>query len=183
VSTRLSLSRHRRAEVWRDECPVPGSHGAVVIERALQAGAHATPAGRVAVEASIPKGPTVMYGLLGGEFRPAAPPAAIEVRVHHGDGALGAGPAFSSDVAVRPERPVAGLVRPFAEAVVAGVEDALRDAPLLGPGVLTIDCAAHGAIGSSPVMFRALGRALVALLARSPSGEAELTTLLETALS
>jgi hypothetical protein len=48
--------------------------------------------------------------------------------------------------------------------------------------LLTIDCAAHGRIGSSRAMFRALGRALVLLLARRPRTDGELGALLEPVL-
>ncbi|HZS00019.1 MAG TPA: hypothetical protein VFE37_14995 [Chloroflexota bacterium] len=49
--------------------------------------------------------------------------------------------------------------------VLQGVEGA---GELLGPGMLTFGCAAHGAVGSSGWVFVRLTRAVVWLLTREP---------------
>jgi hypothetical protein len=173
TTSSLALSRFRQAQLWRGECPAPA--GGRALESRFPASG-ATPAGRVALEASVPKGPMVLYGLLGGEFRPGRR-GDVQVRVRYVDRALGTGQPFASRVAVASERPVAGLPRSLADAVLAAVP---RD--VLGPGVLTIDCAAHGAIGSSPAVFGALTRAVVTLLSRGPGQDGEAASLLESTL-
>ena len=59
-----------------------------------------------------------------------------------------------------------------------GIGEGLAQAAI-APGLLTIDCAAHDRIGSSRAMFRALGRALVLLLAGRPQTDGEFGALLE----
>jgi hypothetical protein len=56
-----------------------------------------------------------------------------------------------------------GLPIEYAEAVFSGIGLA-RGQSTVAPGHLIIDCAAHGFVGSSPVIFQHLGTILLRLL-------------------
>jgi hypothetical protein len=170
----LELGRYRRARFWDGECPGAGYGRVGVLTRDLTARGAAIDGREVAVELVVPRGPMVMYGLVGCRYEPARGGDGLTVRVEHSAGPFGVGDAFASTLAISPERPVRGLPLELAEAVVVGIDDALGQGSEPGPGVLTCACAAYGAFGSSPVMFRALSRVVSTLLSRGTVSEAEL---------
>jgi hypothetical protein len=114
-----------------------------------------------------------MYGLLGGGYRLTPGERSLSLSVEYSAGGLGDGTAFVEALAVPPEIAIVGLPRELAEAVLDGVEQALEDGFGLGPGSLHLACAAHGAIGSTPVGFRLLARTVVGLISWGSCSESE----------
>jgi hypothetical protein len=117
---------------------------------------------RVTIEAKLPRGPIVMYGLLGAHFSPKDG-GGLTVAV--GCTEATDRPTFASYLAVKPEVVRIGLPREFADGVLAGVQDALGSKQSVGSGVLMFDCAASGDVGSSSAAYRLLARAIVTILA------------------
>ena len=182
MAIELEFGRGGRARVWENGCPGAGFQNADTVSGSLPAKLTDQPPCAVVLEAVLPKGPRVLYGLLGGGVTPAMG-STVLVSVGYSSRQFGVGQPFASSIAMRPEAPVVGLPRGLAEAAFLGIQDAqVRDRPL-GASMLTIDCAAHGAFGSSPVVFRALGSVIVSLLGRHPGAEFDFRRILEGWLS
>jgi hypothetical protein len=165
--TVLGLGRTQQARVWLEECPVSGLTFDGLVRRTFEVSGSVGSDRRVTIEAKLPRGPMVMYGLLGAHFSPKD------------DGGLAVAvgctettdrPLFASSLATKPEVARTGLPREFADGVLAGVQDALASTNL-GSGVLMFDCAASGEVGSSSAAYRLLARAVVTILATGASDE------------
>ncbi|WP_144034316.1 hypothetical protein [Sphingomonas sp. IBVSS2] len=176
---RLEFSNNlgRRARVWLDDLP-----GDALLSNEAMREAHVFEGGpaiarrrRVAIEVFRPFGPSFHYGLLGGEYQ-ATDGHELEVVVPidtpfaerlYGDALAG-----SLDVVT-----IGGLPE-YTGAICAGVEQVNIGAR--PSGVLNITCMAHGEIGSAPIMFSSLARALIVALCRSdqPSSLDEAMALL-----
>ena len=124
----------------------------------------------------MPLGPMIMYGLLGAHYRPQ--PGGTELAVDVGCTEAKARASFATLSVVKPEVARKGLPREFGDSVLQGVDDALRERAGLGPGVLFFDCAASGDIGSSPIAFRTLARAVTTVFAAGAEDEAGIRTAL-----
>jgi hypothetical protein len=169
----LDLGLHRRVKVWRDSAALPVIGAADTREQVIATTTRSPgPAGLIAVEAVLPRGPMVMYGALGGTFAPDASTASLTVRVHH-LAAEQSGPPFESELVVQPELTLLGLPSELVDAVLRGVNEQLIIGPDPGPGHLTFDRAAHGSIGSNEEMFRMLARAVVRLMTEPPDAPDE----------
>jgi hypothetical protein len=127
----------------------------------------------------VPHEPKVSYGLLGGEFMPSGDRSSLGVITHYSEMYFGVGDRFDSQIAFSSEVPVVGLPLELAKPVITGVQDAIMRGAVLGPGTLTIDCAAYGVFGSYPVFFRSLASVLTALLSRGWTSESELRGVIE----
>lgn len=170
--TILDLGLHRRVKVWREGAAMPGFDAAGARDQIIVTTTHlSAPAGRVVVEAVLPRGPMVMYGALGGTFAPDASTPSLAIRVHHLAPEQADRP-YDSELVVQPELAHLGLPPGLVDAVFTGVNEQLIIGPDPGPGQLTFDRATHGAIGSSEEMFRMLARAVVRLLAE-PTDDAD----------
>jgi hypothetical protein len=183
VTTELQLSRYARARVWDGECPGARYQTAEIIRGEVGALREGTRARRIAVEIVQPKDPRVNYGLLGGEFNFAPGRSTVGVTTHYTETPFGLGDPFESPIAIAPERPLIGLPLELAKQVLIGVQDAHVQGVGLSPGILTIDCAAYGVLGSSPVFFRSLASVLTALLSQGWTSESDLRDVIEESLA
>jgi len=180
--TLLDLGLHRRVRVWLDEVDLPMFEEAGRERRQFETHApEASPPGTVTLEAILPRGGMTNYGALGATFTPNADSSLLVVEVGH-SGEFGLGPRFDSTIAVPPEKPVLGLPENLVSAVFAGVNEQLILGPDPGPGMLLFNRAAHGVIGSSPIMFTLLARAVVRLLSERPTDPSGLSSSLLEAL-
>lgn len=154
----LNLSHHRKARIWLGELPDLSYPVLEVLERQQDAKVSTIAEIRyAAVEMFAPKGVRALYGLLGAKFTPDNLERLL-VQV-----------AFCEDttkqvewsLAAKVDKIYVGLTCEYAPSVLDG---ALRAAETLGSGVLRFECAAHGAVGSSPKIFRQLATLAVQLL-------------------
>jgi hypothetical protein len=155
------LSRLRRARLWIDE--VPHGFGG--------SGIAAFPS--LCIEVIVPKGPMMMYGLLGGSWDVASSsasvvPASIGAPV---DEAFAAISATVRDVQV-------GAPDILMVAASAGASEQVLSA---GRGELKLLWAAHSPTWSSQAIFRSLGEILAKAVIRG-SDLPDLTQLLESGL-
>lgn len=167
----------RSARVWLDDLP-----GDVLLPSetmretyVFESGAAIVKRQRVAIEIFRPLGPSFHYGLLGGEYQTVEGhelQVIVPIDTPVSERLYGDALASSLDV-VR----VGGMPE-YAGAICAGVGQVSIGAR--PSGVLNITCMAHGEIGSAPIIFSSLARALIATLCRSdqPSSLDEAMTLL-----
>lgn len=156
----IELRRLRHVRIWIDE--VPQGFGPVI-----------TSGPTLCVEALIPKGPMMMYGLLGGSWdaESSSNGVAIDVaQIHVGQPFL-------------PISSVVGDVQSGAPESLLGVAAgrASRYIAIENAGKLTLAWSAHSAAWSNEVIFGALGEIIAAGLTGSVSGTA-LDALLEAKL-
>ena len=78
----LDLGRMQRARVWVGECPIARLAMESLTRRRYPASGASAQETRVAIELKMPRGPIVMYGLLGAHFKPM--PGAAELVVAGG---------------------------------------------------------------------------------------------------
>lgn len=177
--TEFEFGRYGRARLWDGECPA-GEYGAgTSLTGELQPASVHAESRRIAVEVRWPKGPRVNYGLLGARFDSLPDRTSLQVSVRTSVGQFGDGAPFSEHIALAPEEPVLGLPLELAQAVLTGVRDGQMRNPLLGPGILNVDCAAYGAVGSSRSVFQPLAALIHGILGRGWSYASDLSRLAE----
>ncbi len=117
-----------------------------------------------AVEMSQHVGPQYVTGLLGAVFEPASS-RSLRIQMHTNRAGTRLG-VFEGALAARVDTVRVGLPVEYARPALDAVLEALslEQGRVLGPGVLTFKYAAHGLAGSSPSVFRRLGRATIRLL-------------------
>jgi hypothetical protein len=109
---------------------------------------------KVAAEVLIPRGGRSLYGLLGGEFLPAA-----------GDQLLVSVPTLKTASTLRYQGALAeqfdmvscGLLNEYAEFVIQGVDAAVKERSELSSGSLSMVCSAYGEVSSNSQIFESLG--------------------------
>ena len=175
----LSLERWRRAVFWDGECPAR-FRGDDTIHRVIDVSGPPSEPRRVAIELVVPVEPMIRYGLIGGEYVPAAGQH-LNVDVSFVNGRSDVLPAFDSRIAYRSEVTTIGLQREYVQGAVAGLTRAIGEGRGPGPGTLVIDCAAGGDVGSSHFMFDLLGGIVVTLL--SPENVPPTETLVRRVLT
>ncbi len=175
--TTLNLNRHRKARIWLGELPDIISPTAKFVERPLEGRAPAlTQIQRAAIEMIVPSAGRALYGLLGAEFAPNnSGQLLVKVAVSEN-----VGQEIEWSLASSMDKVCSGLPVEYADRVFDGVVSA---GEILGSGVLLINCAAHGAVGSSPRMFQQLALKLVRLIASQGESvsEEELAVLVSAA--
>jgi hypothetical protein len=154
----LELGKYRRARVWLGELP----------DAVYSASPSFAKFGEVdrgeakiaAVELLIPTGGRTIYGLLGGQFKPAAGYGmSIEIAA-----STQSQRAFSAALTGPADRAYVGLPAEYTDAVNAGIKLAKEPLSKLGNGTLSINCAAHSLSGSSSLIFRHLALILIKLM-------------------
>ncbi len=111
-----------------------------------------------------------MYGLLGGQFESSATGhLSVDVNVSTANERL-----LVDSLAMKRDDVRVGLPAEYAKAVLAGVDLAKNELNALTAGKLSINCAAHGAIGSCEAIYKRLAVVLVKLFnvaSREPSDD------------
>lgn len=156
----LNLKRDRKVRIWLRELPEELSYAPTqTIEPTLEAKSK-IPIGatKAAVEMLVPSAGRALYGLLGAQFvsdrsgQLIVKVALCEQTEKEVNWSLAAGI----------DRVMVGLPGEYASRILDG---AVGAGEILGSGVLSFNCAAHGEIGSSPRIFRQLASIVVRLLA------------------
>jgi hypothetical protein len=175
ILTNFSLPGYQRARCWIDEFPniprlsnpnriieIEGSSGETVKVR------HA------AIEWLAPKG-FPMYGLLGGELRPDDAGFSIEIA----STPVSLDP-FEDAIASKQSDDVrGGLLDEFVHAVVDGMIESAKKQVNLPRATISCDIGVCGMVGSTPLIFKILGKALFEILImREESDERDIQALL-----
>lgn len=125
------------------------------------------------LEAYVPIGGMAKYGLLGGEFCPDES-GALAIRIHLGDPS---GAPFAEALAARVDDVRIGLPMEYGDAILDGIRRGQMGPSALPSGLLTIDHAAHGMVGSSANHFSRVAEGLMMLLVAEVLNEALLNTI------
>jgi len=176
----LQLAQHRKARIWLTELPDARVNPSDVSERSVQGvkpvtdGTH-----RAAIEILIPRGPRALYGLLGAELRPSKS-GALVIRVVK---SCTDGPPFPNSIALSSDDTRIGLPDEFSQAVVEGASNQIAKIGGLGSGELVFDHAAHGLVGSAPIVFKWLAICLVQFFREGESiSQQQIANILQSAL-
>jgi hypothetical protein len=160
MSFRLSHPNDSNLSAVYGSLPEASYDTGQVVDRRVSAreGCHAPAMG--AIEVWMPTGPRALYGLLGARFEPDARGLSIRVPVVPGI----EGPRFAQTIAASYDEVRVGLPDEYGREVVHWLA---YEAEKLGfgPGVLTIERAAHSLVGSSRSVFAALAVLVVRLIA------------------
>lgn len=149
-----------RVQLWRDELPEASYDGKEILVCDVPAAESRSPRAALAIEVWMPVGPRALYGLLGVRFEPRATGLSIQVPVVSGI----EGPRCAHSIASLSDEVRVGLPDEYGHEVVHGLADQAEKLGV-GAGVLTIERAAHGLVGSSRSTFAALAILIVRLLA------------------
>lgn len=148
--------------IWLDELPqaaMVDRHTLVRLGQ-VEASTRTVKARRAAIELIRPPGPS-SYGLLGGEFE-SSDEGALHLIIPADP--LGPARTLERSRAWPLDHVMVGGASEYVPALLSSLEGLGRQA--LPSGTLRISCMAHGAVGSSRVVFGSLMRALVRLLMR-----------------
>lgn len=154
----------RKTRVWFDELPGDAllSNETARETHVFEGGAAIAQWRRVAIEVFQPFGASFHYGLLGGEYQSTERgelEVIVPVDTPFSERLYGDALASSLDTVT-----IGGLPE-YAGAICSGLEQ--MNIGARPSGVLNITCMAHGEIGSAPIVFSSLARALVIALCRS----------------
>jgi hypothetical protein len=154
----ISIGRHGAGLLWIDEAMDVGFDPVGLEERHVKAGIGNSHARMVAVEIYLPRGARAEYALLGMRYEPA-PRDDLLVRVLIGE-TLGS--TYDQSLAGQVDEVRLGLPADYVSSVL---EATCNEADgCLDPGVLLVDRAAHGLVGSNADLFERLARVLVGIL-------------------
>ena len=159
LTSQIITLNHRKMRVWLGELPPLNYPVIETVEQVIKTRESLiTKRKYAAIEMFEPKGGRAIYGLLGAEFQPEhSPHILVKVAVSET-----AEQTIDWLLASRVDRTYMGLPYEYCHSVLEG---ALTAAEMLGSGVLTLNCAAYGEVGSSPRIFKQLASTVVKLLA------------------
>jgi hypothetical protein len=127
-------------------------------------GNHRVEPRRCALELFVRLGARSLYGLLGASLQPKDSEELVLLISENADaGGLYEASLSSSFGDVRK-----GLPKQYVEALMRVVRNEEASLELLGGGILSFDCAAHGVVGSAPAVFQVLASAVISLLRTEP---------------
>ena len=151
----LDFGKHRRARVWIGELPDTACPSVKTLTHTIAADRKSQHGSRMAaIEVFVPLGPRSIYGLLGGHWKPdLTGQLSIDVSVSTPNERL-----FADSLAMKGVEVRVGLPSEYAKAVLAGVDMAKSELNELTAGKLSINCAAHGIIGSCEAVYKHLAR-------------------------
>jgi hypothetical protein len=162
----FELGVYRKARVWWGELPDLHYDPTEVLQRTLQTSNLLVTEKRSAAIEFYKPAHSFSYGLLGAGFTPGRlGQFVIQVAISDYNGQ-----PLEWSLAQQIDNVYTGLPAEYAQSVFEGASEAET---VLGSGVLRFDCAAHGLVGSSPVIFRLLSKAIVHLLAAAKKQVAE----------
>lgn len=157
----FELSRNRRINMWLDEAPPANFTTSSTLTRLVQSKVVINASRRIAaIEAMIPHGPMASYALLGAELVESNTNDGLQVVVSVNSHGF----PFTPSLALKPDIVNVGLLDEYAHAVVAGVEDVAKAIGVPTRSILQFRWAAHGLVGSSPLIFREISNLVVQLL-------------------
>lgn len=160
IAKTLGIGTFGKGRLWVDEDVEAGYSPIRVLERHLLASRASKVEGRVvAVEVYLPRGARAEYGLIGMRYEPT-PGRELLVRVLVGDAQTR---KYEASLAGQVDEVRVGLPAEYAQAVLEATCDEASEG--LAPGIVTIDRAAHGRVGSSMLLFDQLARLVVRVLA------------------
>jgi hypothetical protein len=178
-----SIGAFRQARVWIGELPD-------AIYPPVDTLTHVVAAGRLpirngltlaTVEVFVPLGGRALYGLLGGRLKPTkgshlSVQLSVSAPNEH---------SFPDSLAEKVDDVRVGLPAEYVQGVFDGIDLAKGELNTVAAGKLFIDCAAHGAIGSSSAIFKHLAAVLVKLfnIAQAESSDEELAKLFPSTFS
>jgi hypothetical protein len=156
----LELGKYRRVRVWIGELPDAAYPTVKTLTHAIAAGRESQNGlSLAAIELFVPLGPRSMYGLLGGQWKPdETDQLSVDVSISSANERL-----FADSFAMTGDKVRVGLPAEYAQAVLAGVDLTKSELNTLAPGRLTINCAAHGTIGSCESVYKHLAAILIKL--------------------
>jgi hypothetical protein len=179
---RLQLPQHQQARVWIGDLPFLLDKSTEIVEPIKAAISKASPATewRGAIEVLVPKGGRFLYGLLGGDFYPS-PQKQFIAKVASGTTYE---VPYAESIASTLDDVKIGLPQEYAGYIMEGIRETagrLKDVPA---GTLTVNCAAHGQIGSCGFIFEKLGAMLVRLLVsgNTPISEPDIISIISSEL-
>jgi hypothetical protein len=170
----------RSARVWLSEPPAWDYEISEVVEKTQEAHEEERiPAYHSAVELFFLIGARHYYGGIAVTFTPLQKGEfVVQVPL-----SAGVGLPFEVSLAGKLDTSYKGLPKEYTSGVFEGLMEAERT-PLLGSGLLRVNGAVHGSIGSSNWMFRKLGHIVVKLLTVDTSAlsESDLTEFIQAEL-
>ncbi len=158
----LELGKYRRARVWIGELPDATYPCLKTLSHTIATNRPSPGGGLkiVAVEVFVILGPRSIYGMLGGHFTPDAKgQVSIDVNISSANERL-----FPDNLAGTRDEVRVGLPSEYAQSVVVGVDLAKGELNTLTAGIFSINCAAHGVMGSCDAVYKHLAAILVKLL-------------------
>lgn len=147
-----------KARIWLDELPAYEYQAMDTMEQGKEVSAITTTNQACAIELFHPVGARAYYGALGATFLAQGTDRfVVQVPISEDNGRL-----LDTSLAGKIDEVHIGLPREYVKGVLSGfVDDEMSQQ--LGAGTLRVCCAAHGSIGSSTLVFRALSRVLAHL--------------------
>jgi hypothetical protein len=154
----------QKARIWLDELPSAAvlSDEAARESHIFECGSAIALRRAVAIEIFQGRGASFYYGLLGGEYQPTRQGAlAVVVPLDTPFPER----LYSSSLAGKLDAVTIGGLPEFAVGIRAGLQQVdVSERPC---GVLNLTCMAHGEVGSAPIVYGFLARALLFVLCRS----------------
>ncbi|QEX16444.1 hypothetical protein FRZ44_17370 [Hypericibacter terrae] len=150
-----------RARVWLDELPTTAllSNDTVREIHVFECGSAVASRKSVAVEVFQPFGASFHYGLLGGEYRPIQR-RALEVIIPTDTPSTAR--LYADSLAGSLDTVTIGGLPEYATGICTGLQ---RLSLIAKPcGALSLTCMAYGEVGSAPIIFGSLARALILVL-------------------
>ena len=166
----------RSARVWLSEPPAWDSEISEIVEKTQEALEEECISARErAVELFFPIGARFYYGGIAVTFTPLQK-GKLVVQVPL---SAGAGLPYEESLAGKLDTTYKGLPKEYTSGIFEGLMNAART-PSLGSGLLRVNGAVHGSLGSSNWMFRKLGYIVVKLMTLDTTAfsETDLTELL-----
>jgi hypothetical protein len=154
----------QKARIWLDELPSCASlsNEAARESHIFECGSAIALRRSAAIEVFQGRGASFYYGLLGGEYQPTqrgALAVAVPLDTPFPDR------RYSSSLAGKLDAVTIGALPEFAIGIRAGLQQVdVSERPC---GFLNLTCMAHGEIGSAPIVYGFLVRALLSVLCRS----------------
>lgn len=177
MRTLVDIGHHRLARFWLGELPDATYECTQKVTHTLSAGGPRPDKtlNLAAAEVLVHVGGRMLYGLLGGRWQPESDSQlSVEVLVSTSNERL-----FPDSLAGGTDEVRVGLPSEYIEGVLDGIDLAKGELNFVAAGKLSIDHAAHGAIGSSNAIYKHLAAALVKLfnLAQTKPSDEELAAL------
>jgi hypothetical protein len=154
----IPLERYQKARAWINDSPInPSKDPDALFEKMDASSLEGVEPKRIAIEVAIPIGFT-MYGLLGGQIQPCEGGFELVVK-SMGDSVTSYAEAL---VSADSDDIRCGLADEFLPIVVRSLKESVSERIDSLPNArLTIDVAAHGAVGSNQIVFKKLAELLL----------------------